>query len=227
MTQNTFRLLFAASATAMLSACASMGVPGFGDAGGCRTVYVFTGGAVQPVNSCGAVPRETIMAQKAMISAQPLELEPVDPAAAPEPVVTPVSAAAEATAPRETPGAYPGANAMIENADMAAFMARVRSSFARTSNAGAWGYMAVDAIAADDPATAQTVIDALTGKAALRDYWGKALSLARELYCEIDQVLTGSDAVTILYTNHRQQTVAETFVFGDGSKVIRSVAAYA
>ncbi len=167
MTQNTFRLLIAASATAMLSACASMGVPGFGDAGGCRTVYVFTGGAVQPVNSCGAVPRETMMAQKAMISAQPLDLEPVDPAAAPAepaPVVTPVSAAAEATAPREAPAGYRGANGMIENADMAAFMARVRSGFATSSNTGAWGYMAIDALAADDPATAQSVIDGLTGK---------------------------------------------------------------
>ena len=167
MTQNTFRLLIAASATALLSACASMGVPGFGDAGGCRTVYVFTGGAVQPVNSCGAVPRETMMAQKAMISAQPLDLEPVDPAAAPAdpaPVVTPVSEAAAATAPRDTPAQYAGANAMIENADMAAFMARVRSGFATSSNVGAWGYMVVDALAADDPATAQTVIDGLTGK---------------------------------------------------------------
>ena len=70
-------------------------------------------------------------------------------------------------------------------------------------------------------------VDALTGKAALRDYWGKALSLARDLYFEIDQVLTGSDAVTILYTNHRQQTVAETFVFGDGARVMLSVATYA
>lgn len=74
-------------------------------------------------------------------------------------------------------------------------------------------------------------VDALTGKAALGDYWGKALSLARDLFFEVDQVLTGSDALTIVYTNHRQQTVAETFVFGaDGGnagKVVRSIAAYA
>lgn len=156
----------------MLSACASMGVPGFGDAGGCRTVYVFTGGKVQPVNSCGAVPRETMMAQKAMISSAPLELEPVDPDAAPAtdadagpgPEVTPVSAAAAATAPHELPAPYANPNAMIENADMAAFMGRVRSGFAHSSNVGAWGYMVVDALAADDPATAQMVIDGLTGK---------------------------------------------------------------
>lgn len=70
-------------------------------------------------------------------------------------------------------------------------------------------------------------VDALKGKAALSDYWGKALSLARDLYFEIDQVLTGSDALTILYTNHRQQTVAETFVFGADGKVVTSVATYA
>jgi len=70
-------------------------------------------------------------------------------------------------------------------------------------------------------------VDSVAGKAELRDYWGRALSQARDLYFEIDQVLTGSDALTVLYTNHRQQTVAETFVFGAGGKVIRSVAAYA
>ncbi|MEQ1781899.1 MAG: nuclear transport factor 2 family protein [Hyphomonadaceae bacterium] len=69
--------------------------------------------------------------------------------------------------------------------------------------------------------------DALIGKAALGDYWSKALSMARDLFFEVDQVLTGSDALTIVYTNHRQQTVAETFVFGADGKVVRSVAAYA
>lgn len=69
--------------------------------------------------------------------------------------------------------------------------------------------------------------DAVFGKAALKDYWSKALSMARDLYFEIDQVLTGSDALTILYTNHRQQTVAETFVFGLDGKIVTSIAAYA
>jgi ketosteroid isomerase-like protein len=70
-------------------------------------------------------------------------------------------------------------------------------------------------------------VAAVTGKPALRDYWGKALDLARDLYFEIDQVLASSDALTILYTNHRQQIVAETFIFGSDGKVVRSVAAYA
>lgn len=168
MTKNTFRLVLAVSATALLSACASMGVPGFGDAGGCRTVYVFTGGTVHPVSSCGGVPREqTLMAQKSLVAPQAVELgEPTDPAAAPPPVVTPVSAAARATAPMEAlPAPYANPNYMIENADMAAFMGRVRSDFANTKNPGAWGYVIVDAIAADDPATAQAALEAMNGKA--------------------------------------------------------------
>lgn len=168
MTQNMLRLLIAASATALLTACASMGVPGFGDAGGCRTVYVFTGGTVHPVSSCGGVPREeTLMAQRAMIAPQSVDAEaPADPATALAPVVTPVSAAARATAPAEKPLApYATPNLMIENADMAAFMGRVRSDYASSKNPGAWGYLIVDAIVADDPMTAQSALDAMSGKA--------------------------------------------------------------
>jgi ketosteroid isomerase-like protein len=68
--------------------------------------------------------------------------------------------------------------------------------------------------------------DSLTGKTELRAYWGKALSMLRDLYFEVDQVLVGSDALTILYTNERSQTVGETFIFGADGKVIRSIAAY-
>jgi len=70
-------------------------------------------------------------------------------------------------------------------------------------------------------------VDSVSGKAALRDYWGAALDRLRNLYFEIDQVLAGSDALTILYTNERSQQVAETFIFGDNGKVVRSIAAYA
>jgi len=37
--------------------------------------------------------------------------------------------------------------------------------------------------------------DVVRGKAALGDYWNKALSQSRELFFEVDQVLTGSDAI--------------------------------
>lgn len=66
----------------------------------------------------------------------------------------------------------------------------------------------------------------LFGKKALRDYWTKALSLAPQLFFELDDILIGSDALTILYTNHREELVAETFVFGPEGKVVRSIAAY-
>ena len=70
-------------------------------------------------------------------------------------------------------------------------------------------------------------VDSVFGKAELRAYWGKALEQARDLYFEMDQVLVGSDALTILYTNQRQQNVAETFVFGVDGKVVQSIATYA
>jgi len=68
--------------------------------------------------------------------------------------------------------------------------------------------------------------DSVRGKAELRDYWGAALDRLRNLYFEIDQVLPGSDALTILYTNERSQYVAETLVFGADGKVVRSIATY-
>ena len=164
MTYHKLRLILAASATAILTACTTAGVPGFGDAGGCRTVYVFSGGSVHPVNNCGGIPREkTLMAQRALIAPQSAEL--IDPSAPPALVATPVSAAAEVTAPGEKPLVpYKTPNGMIEAADMAAFMGRVRDNYAHMQNPGAWGYMIVDAVAADDPTTAQAVLDALNGK---------------------------------------------------------------
>jgi hypothetical protein len=69
-------------------------------------------------------------------------------------------------------------------------------------------------------------VDFVTGKAELRSYWGAALERLRNLYFEIDQVLPGSNAMTILYTNERSQQVAETFVFNAAGKVERSIAAY-
>ncbi len=68
--------------------------------------------------------------------------------------------------------------------------------------------------------------DSVSGKEALRRYWSLALQVGRDLYFEVDQVFAGSDALTVVYTNHRQQTVAETFVFNAAGKVRISVAAY-
>jgi hypothetical protein len=64
------------------------------------------------------------------------------------------------------------------------------------------------------------------GKAALRDYWTRALERSHELFFELENVLTGSDALTLLYTNHREELVAETFVFDGDGEVRESIAAY-
>lgn len=66
----------------------------------------------------------------------------------------------------------------------------------------------------------------VSGKAALRDYWTAALARASELFFELEAVLTSSDALTLLYTNHREEQVAETFIFGADGEVRESVAAY-
>jgi hypothetical protein len=69
-------------------------------------------------------------------------------------------------------------------------------------------------------------VDFVSGKDALRRYWSLALQVGRDLYFEVDQVFAGSDALTIVYTNHRQQTVAESFIFNTQGQVQVSVAAY-
>lgn len=66
----------------------------------------------------------------------------------------------------------------------------------------------------------------VSGKAALRDYWTKALERSPELFFELENVLTSSDGVTLLYTNHREELVAETFLFDADGEVRESIAAY-
>jgi len=63
----------------------------------------------------------------------------------------------------------------------------------------------------------------VTGIAELREYWRKALDVAKELRFDISDVLIGSDAITILYRNHRGQDVAETLVFDSDLKVIEGI----
>ncbi len=70
-------------------------------------------------------------------------------------------------------------------------------------------------------------VDSLAGRPALAQYWRKALDGARDLFFAIDQVFIGSDCLTIGYTNHRAQAVAETFLFNAQGMVIESFAAYA
>jgi hypothetical protein len=66
----------------------------------------------------------------------------------------------------------------------------------------------------------------ITGKDTLRTYWREALARSPQLYFELDDVLIGSNALTLLYTNHRDEKVAETFVFDESGAVTLSIAAY-
>jgi len=70
-------------------------------------------------------------------------------------------------------------------------------------------------------------VDVVVGQDALRAYWSAALEGMRDLYFALDRIYLGAGTLTILYTNHRQQSVAETFVFDGTGKVCESIAAYA
>ena len=66
----------------------------------------------------------------------------------------------------------------------------------------------------------------IAGKDNLRAYWLAGLERAPKLYFELDRVFAGSDTLTVLYTNHRDQMVTETFVFDMAGKIITAMAAY-
>jgi ketosteroid isomerase-like protein len=67
----------------------------------------------------------------------------------------------------------------------------------------------------------------VVGIAALRDYWRQGLEAQPALRFERLELLLGHDGLTLLYRNHRGQTVAETFEFGSDGKVVRACACYA
>lgn len=67
----------------------------------------------------------------------------------------------------------------------------------------------------------------LSGKTALKAYWSEALKRAPNLYFELARVFISSDALVISYTNHRDQSVTECFIFNADGEVTTSVAAYA
>jgi tetratricopeptide (TPR) repeat protein len=155
------QLLMAGVGLAALAGCAAgggMGGAGFGDAKGCRTVYVYRPpvgdgqGAVQPTNSCGNGLSADKLAQAADAAS------PDAPAA----VKVSISESAERTRPAYAPKeAYSGPDEMLESADMAAFMTRVRTDYASGKNTGAWGYVIIDALAANEVPMAQDVLEAM------------------------------------------------------------------
>ena len=70
-------------------------------------------------------------------------------------------------------------------------------------------------------------VAAVAGLTALAAYWRRALALAPDLRFELQTVLLGRDALTILYTNQTGRQAAETFVLTDEGKVSLSIATYA
>ena len=66
----------------------------------------------------------------------------------------------------------------------------------------------------------------VVGIEALRAYWRRGLDANRDLHFELETVLPGFEALTILYRNHRGQQVAETVEFDGAGKVVRSFACY-
>lgn len=146
MKLKTALLALSTSALALTVGCAQMGV---GGQAGCRTIFVFVpgengeNGRVAPVNQCDPLPREDLV--------EPALVDLADATMA-------VSAAARSTRPAGSPS-YSNPNEMLEAGDMAAFMAQVREDYTQDENRGAWGYLIVDALAADDVPLAQDVLD--------------------------------------------------------------------
>lgn len=64
------------------------------------------------------------------------------------------------------------------------------------------------------------------GLDALRGYWSAALASQPELKFEWIETMVGYSSLTIVYSNHRGMKAAETFEFGPGDKVVRSIACY-
>jgi hypothetical protein len=66
----------------------------------------------------------------------------------------------------------------------------------------------------------------LKGKAAIGDYWAKALSQRPNLRFELLTVFVGVDSLVLHYQNQEGRLSAEVFEFGADGKVIRSFANY-
>lgn len=66
----------------------------------------------------------------------------------------------------------------------------------------------------------------LSGKAAVRAYWERALEQIPDLHFELKEVLAGVNSVTLYYQGHRGMA-AEVFVFNSTGKVKQAWACYA
>jgi hypothetical protein len=67
----------------------------------------------------------------------------------------------------------------------------------------------------------------LYGKAAVAEYWAKALQLIPDLQFELITVLVGVNSITLYYQGAKSQFAAEVFHFNQEHKVIKAFAHYA
>ena len=65
----------------------------------------------------------------------------------------------------------------------------------------------------------------LRGRAAVRDYWSRALARTPDLHFDLLDVYVGASSVVIRYRGHRGPS-AEVFWFNDEGKVYRAAAHY-
>jgi hypothetical protein len=66
----------------------------------------------------------------------------------------------------------------------------------------------------------------LIGKAAVSEYWRKALDLIPDLRFELVSILVGIDSITLHYQSVHGRPAAEVFHFGPDRKVIKAFAHY-
>lgn len=65
------------------------------------------------------------------------------------------------------------------------------------------------------------------GKAALRDYWARALERQPDLKFTVERVYAGHGMAVIAYTNHRGVHAAETLMFDADGMVYEASASHA
>lgn len=66
----------------------------------------------------------------------------------------------------------------------------------------------------------------VTGKAALRDYWARALAAQPDLAFEVVDVFSGYETLVITYRNHKGHLAAETLQFAEDGLVSRASACH-
>ena len=70
-------------------------------------------------------------------------------------------------------------------------------------------------------------IGRIAAHTALRAYWTAGHTAQPQLRFTLDKMLVGFDSLTLIYRNHRDQSVAENFEFNKAGKVVRANTCYA